>query len=163
MGGQAPTRPVAHCIGPHAVHCVAGTVDDDQPKSGNGEHPFEHVKSDPAGRLRPGDRRRTHLRGARHLPLTDVGDAAGTAYESGDVEEFGHAGSLILGASGPEDPHRICGQRRGLWIKAGADNHSSGCVIVPTRAAMTYPAWERRLGSAPDAHRVSAPARGAET
>jgi len=104
MGGQAPTRPVAHCIGPHAVHCVAGTVDDDQPKSGNGEHPFEHVKSHPAGRLRPGDRRRTHLRGARHLPLTDVGDAAGTAYDSGDVEAFAHAGSLILGASGPEEP-----------------------------------------------------------
>jgi hypothetical protein len=41
MGGQAPTRPVAHCIGPHAVHRVAGTVDDDQPKAGNGEHPFE--------------------------------------------------------------------------------------------------------------------------
>jgi hypothetical protein len=103
MGGQAPTRPVAHCIGPHAVHCVAGTVDDDQPKSGNGEHPFEYVERHPAVRLRPGDRRRTHVRGARHLPLTDVGDAAGAAYDSGDVEAFAHAGSLILYPTrGPE-------------------------------------------------------------
>jgi hypothetical protein len=111
MGGQAPAGSVPYGVRPHDAHRDAVAVNHDEPETRDCQHPLQELERHPAGRLRPCDRRRAHEHGARHLPLAEVGHAAGAAHDPGDVQAIGHVGSLTRGAAEPE------ARTRDLWTR----------------------------------------------
>ena len=81
MGRQAPAGPVPNGVRPHDAHRVARSVDHNQPETGDGQHPLKELEGRAPVRLRPRERCRAHEHGTRHLPLAEVGDAAGSAHD----------------------------------------------------------------------------------
>ena len=139
MCGKAPAGPVPHGVRAHDVHRVAGAVHHDQPETGDGQHPFQKCEGRPPARLRPRDRRRAHAHGGGQLALAEIGDTAGSAHDPRDVQAFGHAVSLILGAAGPEASSGDLWTRTSPVDKALSGRHprSRDYVSAPIRGAET--------------------------
>jgi hypothetical protein len=139
MCGKAPAGPVAHSVRAHDAHRLAGAVQYDQPEAGDGQHPFQKCEGRPPVRLRPRDRRRADAHGGGQLALAEIGDTAGSAHGPRDVQAFGHAVSLILGAAGPEASSGDLWTRTSPVDKALSGRHSRSrdYVSAPIRGAET--------------------------